>query len=97
MFSIILGLSLGTLYGLFFVLQQRRALSLDRASFAQHMIKAIFFSMMRFTLCALGVIYVLHSSSINLILVIISFLAPLIILPMLHLFFSQRPPHIGDK
>ncbi len=72
MLSLILGLSIGTVYGLFFITQQRRALSLERTSFAHHLMKSVIFSVARLTILAVAMVYILHSSSINPILVLIS-------------------------
>jgi len=74
MLSIALGLLIGTLYGLFFVIQQRRALVFNRSTFTNHLIISVLFSFIRFALFALCMVYILHSSSINLILVLISFI-----------------------
>jgi Ca2+/Na+ antiporter len=80
MLSIILGSLIGILYGLFFVTQQRRALSLDRTSFAHHLAKSVLFSLARLIILAIAMVYILHSSSINLILLLLSFLTSFFII-----------------
>lgn len=71
--SLIIGSLLGFFYGLVFALQQRRVFSL--AHLGQKTIFTTFlFSGVRLTIFALSVFYVLHSPSINLILVILSFM-----------------------
>jgi uncharacterized membrane protein len=74
MISIALGLLIGTLYGLFFVTQQRRALSFDPTNFTRHLITSIMLSSLRLLILSLCILYILHSSIINLILVLISFI-----------------------
>ena len=71
--SIMLGLLIGTLYGLFFVMQQGRALSLNQATFIRHLTQSISLSCIRFIILAMCVLYILHSSAIDLILILISF------------------------
>ncbi|HSC24741.1 MAG TPA: hypothetical protein VLB80_00790 [Candidatus Babeliales bacterium] len=73
MISIILGLIIGTVYGLFFVAQQRRALSLGHVSLLYYLFSSLLFSCIRCIIFAFCIIYVLRSSSIDLILVLISF------------------------
>jgi hypothetical protein len=71
--SIALGLLIGTLYGLFFVTQQRRALSFDHTTFTRHLSTSVMLSSLRLIILSLSVLYILHSSVINLILVLTSF------------------------
>lgn len=75
MISIALGLLIGIIYGLFFVTQQRRAFSLDQPTFTRHLITSLLLSTLRFTILAFCMVYILHSPSINPILILLS--APL--------------------
>jgi hypothetical protein len=73
MISIALGSLIGILYGLSFVNQQKRALSIKHTTFTRHLISAIVLSSARCTIFALCIVYILHSPSINPILILLSF------------------------
>ncbi|HZW60696.1 MAG TPA: hypothetical protein VFF04_00560 [Candidatus Babeliales bacterium] len=71
--SIITGIISGIIYGLFFLLQRRRVFSLDATSYRFHALNVIF-SATRILLLAVVWYYLLLSPSINLILLVTSFL-----------------------
>ena len=68
--SLILGSFIGFLYGLFFVIQQRRVFFNGKKT----LFTTLLFSNLRLIFFALSVFYILHLPSINLILVLISFI-----------------------
>lgn len=79
--SLAFGIALGFVYGLFFVLQQKRAFS---SSIIVHnrykfIIATLFFFSMRIMIFIVSLFYILHSSSINLILVLMSFVITVLI------------------
>lgn len=72
MISIPLGLLIGIIYGLFFVTQQRRAFSFNQTTFTRHLATSLLLSMFRFTILAFCIVYILHSPTINPILILLS-------------------------
>jgi hypothetical protein len=72
--SLIIGCSIGLVYGLSFALQQRRVFLDHTTSPKSSILIALFLLSFRLIFFALTLLYILHLPSINLILILMSFI-----------------------